>query len=348
MVHRPRVRTLVVLVLFGLTPGHAAARQPPASVGVRRAECVPFGTLPAGLRPKADRLLTRMLDSEALFTVVGGLKPASDGFWHERCPADRTTTAGIEEARTVLSRVTCGGDLVAGVFVFGRAFRGERTASAFVAHRPRLREVIRRHAGLFAGLGIAPDTHPQRVFERIDRGPTSPRWRAFGLIFGYPEYAVDFFVEAGERQRETGKFVKREFRSIPTFGGGREFVYAVPMGHSDRAEDLQLKERAAPILAEYKRRRGQYVGPNKPGAAYLLRDWFDNGYGFCFVPNVSRRANPVATRGPVFAVPHYPPGPAPCLYWGRPVLTPLWGWRRPCGGWRPGLPPASLAVNESQ
>ena len=30
---------------------------------------------------------------------------------------------------------------------------------------------------------------------------------AFGLVFGYPEYAVEFFVAAGEREAETKTFV---------------------------------------------------------------------------------------------------------------------------------------------
>jgi hypothetical protein len=272
---------MLCVLAVSLSLVSSALGQACISSGVPRHQCIPFETLPPYLQSKADQLLVKLLDSEALYTVVGGLKPASDGFWHQQFPADLTTTPEIENTRQILSHLTCGSDLVAGVFVFDQAHDGKRSASAFVVHRPRLCATIRLHATVFQSLGIYEATPPQEVFERIDRGPRSNRWRAFGYIFGYPDYAVDFFVEAGERQTADGQFVKREFRSIPTWAGEHRFVYAVPLGHVDRAEDQQLRSLAEPILAEYKRRRGHYLGEGKPGAAYLLRDWFDDGTGCC-------------------------------------------------------------------
>lgn len=149
---------------------------------------------------------------------------------------------------------------------------------------------------MFAPLGIAAGTTPQEVMERIDRGPRAARWRAFGLVFGYPEYAVEFFVEAGERQSETRKFVEREFVQIPTFASDHgRFVYAVPKEHAERTEDRALKTAAGPVLDRYRAWRAVYVGEGKAGAAALLRDWL--------APPVVVWSPAVAACGPVVVVP---------------------------------------------
>lgn len=210
-------------------------------------------------RAAAESLLLRLLDSEALYTVVGGLKPASDGFWQTSFAATVETTAEIEQVRRILRAIDDSGTLTGGVLIFERVHEGKRTASAFVVHRGRLSETIARHRSFFATIGIAPETTPQAVFERIDRAASGARWRGFGLIFGYPEHAVEFFVAAGAEQERTGEFVEREFRSIPTFAGERRFVYAVPVGHVDRPEDERLRILAGSILDAYRLERGRRI-----------------------------------------------------------------------------------------
>jgi hypothetical protein len=49
----------------------------------------------------------------------------------------------------------------------------------------------------------------------IEYSQSGPRWRGYGYLFGFPLYAVDFFVNAGESEKQTGKFVERDFLSIP-------------------------------------------------------------------------------------------------------------------------------------
>ena len=109
--------------------------------------------------------------------------------------------------------------------------------------------------------------------ETVEGGRTA-RWRAFGLVFGDPEYAVEFFVTAGEDETRTGQFVTRDFLNIPTFSGERgRFVYAVPKGHAERDEDRALKAKAEPTLTKYKAWRQVYVERVKLGGAELLRNW---------------------------------------------------------------------------
>lgn len=101
------------------------------------------------------------------------------------------------------------------------------------------------------------------------------RWRC-------TEYAVDFFVQAAEEERKTGKFVERDFIQIPTYVSvqGR-FVYAVPKGHVEREEDRTLRARAEQVLARYRELRAQHIGVGKDGVLALVRSWFDDGNGRC-------------------------------------------------------------------
>lgn len=224
--------------------------------------------------PSADALALRMLDGEALYTVSGGLKPVSEGFWETAFPAADDTSEQVETVRKTLAGLPLGPELSAGVLVYASPFEGKRYASAFVAHTPSLRALIERHKDVFEPIGVTPAASAQSVMEKIDRAPQSARWRAFGLVFGYPEYAVEFFVAAGEEQARTGKLVKRDFLNVPTFGGERgRFVYAVPKGHAERDEDRGLKAKAEPILTRYKAWRQVYVEELKLGGAELLRYW---------------------------------------------------------------------------
>jgi hypothetical protein len=267
----------LLLVAAALLGGAGAGR-----AGTPRAECFPVESLPPDLRAKADELLLRLLDSEGVYTAAGGLKPLSDGFWRASFPATANTSPEVEEARRILATFRCGDDLTAGVLVFAAAFDGKKTATAFVANRPAVRGVVRRHPAVFGPLGVTILTDPQQVLEAVDRADASTRWRAFGLLFGYPEHAVEFFVRAGEEEKRTKKFVPRDFVHLPTFGKetGR-FVYAVPKGHAANFADASLRERAKDRFAEYARRRAVYVGDGKPGPAALVRDWLDDGTGWC-------------------------------------------------------------------
>ena len=222
----------------------------------------------------ADALALRILDCEALYTVTDGLKPVSEGFWQIRFPAAQETTEEVEQTRRVLNDLPLGPDRETGVYIFVKAFDGKRTASAFVAHKPSLRALIERRKEVFEPIGVTAASTAQQVLEKIDRAPGSARWRAFGLVFGYPEYAVEFFVAAGEHEAETKRFVTRDFVNLPTFTSDQgRFVYAVPKGHVERDEDRELKSKTAEIIGRYQAWRSVYVDQHKLGAVELLRNW---------------------------------------------------------------------------
>jgi hypothetical protein len=245
---------IMLLVLFTVLVGASAAE--------------------ADIPPGPDELALRLLDHETLYTLGGGIKPIGDGFWHTSFPIQEASSPEVETVRRRLAQLPLPPEFQTGVLVFATPFEGKRIASAFLAHRPSLQALIQRRPDVFASLGIGPELEAQVVLEKIDRGPQAARWRAFGLVYGYPEYAIDFFVAAGESQAKDGKFVKRDFIQIPTFASehGR-FVYAVPSGHIERDEDRALKAAVKPILERYRFWRSIYVGDGRAGSLALLRDW---------------------------------------------------------------------------
>jgi len=284
------IRLLIALLLTIWAAPLAA--QPQTAAGVPRQDCFPLESLPAPLRSKAEELLLKALDSETLYTIVGGLKPMSSGFATYHFSVANPDLREIEEARQILATWRCGETLFADVHHFAKTAIDSKTklemrfAEAMVYHRWSAAAALKKHAAFFAPYGLSANAHPVEVALAVEYSAPGPRWRGYGYLFGYPDYAVDFFVRAGEEQEKTGQFVKREFYSVPTYvADQRRFVWAVPVGHQERDEDRAIKQQAEKILAAYRERRGRYIGEGKKGVSELLRDWFDDGKGVCQVSN---------------------------------------------------------------
>ena len=245
-------------------------------------QCFPLEQLPGDLRAQAEALLLVALDREALYTIAADLKPMSSGFAELSYPADEPAPPELDELRTILAAFTCTPELTADVQVFHATFDGVAYADGLVFHRPRVVETVETFAEVFAPLGVSAEQPPLTIVDAVDADPTTLRFRGYGHLFGYPEYAVDFFAEAAEHEAMTGDFVERDFIHIPTFESAEgRFVYAVPEGHQENAEDLALRARAATVLDRYTDLRAQSIGDGKPGVLHLVRTWFDDGTGRC-------------------------------------------------------------------
>lgn len=262
----------------------AADREPSKllSDAVPRDIFLPLESLAEHTRQLSEELLLKALDSEAFYTLVGQLKPVSEGFWGGYFSVEPADLTEIEQVRAALRPWNVPNMFFADVLVYESVQHGQRYASAYLIHLPSFRKLIEQESEFFTRWGITANTPPGEVMLAIERSrQPDDRWRGFGLVFGYPRYAIDFFVTAGMHQRTTGEFVERDFRQIPTFASpsGR-FVYAVPKLSSTNAEELAIQRRAALLLSEYKRLRPQYIDLSK-NAGSLLRDWMDDGNGYC-------------------------------------------------------------------
>jgi hypothetical protein len=188
----------------------------------------------------------------------------------------QSTLEKLNTTRRILQTWRCGDDeIFADLQHFSQDFGGRRYLEAVVFSLPRLRQMLVEKADFFSRWGITENSAPLEVLYAVETDETVARFAGYGYLFGYPDYAVRFFAKAAVEEQLTGKFVERDFYSIPTFAREQNaFVYAVPKNHSEEAADKQLRVQAARILAEYKRRRAIYIGPGKKGVAEMLRDWF--------------------------------------------------------------------------
>lgn len=287
------VRRLLVVgvasVLVGCAPGRGSATAPAPASGAR---CFPIESLAPGDRDVADRVLLEFSDREGLYTIATGLKPMSsdvrDLSFRVAPTLDSMALERVDQLRRVSGALTCG-DLTTFVQVFtatspGRERDTMRNATMVIAHRASMRALIVRQRAYFATLGVTPSTEPRDVVAAVENAPRAERWRGYGLLFGYPDEAVDFFVRAGIEGDSTKRIVPRDFRRIETFhkfpetrGGPpvtSSFVYAVPKGAADSEGDRRLRDAAAPIYARYVTQRARFVRPDSTGVTQLWRDWF--------------------------------------------------------------------------
>ncbi len=253
-------------------------------VSVSRYDCFPVEKLPPELQKKAEQLLLKLMDSEALYTVIGSLKPISSSFWTGSFSVTQPELSSIRETRKILDAFQCGEAFESEVLVFQAVTGGKRHAHAWIANRKSLRTMVEKHSSFYDAYGLTPETRAMTIVEKMEHADRSDRLRASGYQFGYPDYAVDFFVEA-EKSRLSSKDTKlipRDFFSVATHvSQTNRFVWAIPKGSSPRSEDIEIKAQAELILSEYKKRRELYIGEGKPGIVALIRDWFDNGQGEC-------------------------------------------------------------------
>ncbi len=263
----------------------AAASDPPA------ASCFSVEDLPVEERAEAEELFLKILDSEGLYTIAGGIKPASSGFVRFALDADADSLQPVDRARRLLERFRCGDLVLATVHHFRKIYghpktgRRERHYEGIVLAAEPLRRLVRQYEREFALLGVSPHSHPVEILMAVEHAGELERWRGYGRLFGFPAPAVDFFVEAGSRQQKTGGFVKRRFVSLPTFERAqRGVVYAVAEDAGESEEDARLRRAIEAALADYKERRERYIGPGRPGVARLLRDWFCPDGKLCALP----------------------------------------------------------------
>lgn len=285
---------LTVVVALGVATRAAA----PAYAPVFRTQCFAVERLSPEDRVLADEWLLAALDRETLYTIAGGLKPISTGTRTFTFKAEAPALDEVDQARRIAAALSCGG-LTAVVHLFSAGTGPERYAELVFVHQPSLDRRLSEKRAFFAPLGLTPGTPPLQVLGVVEHLPRPDRFRGLGYLFGFPDHAVDFFVQASVPDKaDVGPGKDRDFYSVPVFRAGTNyFVWAVPLGHRESPADRAIANGAAPILEAYRTRRARFVGDGLPGVVDLLRDWLCDKSGMCGADRATARLT-TALRDP--------------------------------------------------
>lgn len=224
-------------------------------------------------RSLADSILAYALDHEGIYTLLDTIKPISSVTYFSYAVArDSTHSAmdyNIAKDKQALDSIALyqricnqlSNEKVKLVLVpFEQTYKGKRNMEIYAVNIKKFKSKIREYATFFGQFGITPESDPAQVITIIEYEMKYDRWRGYGYLFGYPAYAVDFFVSAGLQQDSTGQFVKRDFFQIPVYAGGKgHFTYAMPKDYKPEASDSLLYNSALNVLTRYKKLRNKYV-----------------------------------------------------------------------------------------
>lgn len=238
------LRVCALLLLFLLFKGFSLQAQ---TIQYNRADSL-----------MADSLLSLAFQNEALYSLQGPLKPIStvaqfsmllDSITHlPLYSADFYRFMQLQKVANWLSNERF--DFV--IIPFARLFNHQRTMQMVVANRAQLAEELLNRRDFWFYWGLVPQSSPAIVITVVENAEKYRRFEGYGYLFGYPQNAVDFFVEAARIHDETGEFVSRSFYQMPVYSGqsGR-FVYAIPENAEPRPEDLTIRKEAEIILNSF-------------------------------------------------------------------------------------------------
>jgi hypothetical protein len=308
-------------------PGHLRSRA--EALLLETADSSALYTLITGLKPLSSNFLSSL--GPARPPRPEASLPGALVFPTEDLTSDTATLREIDELHQLMEFLTCGSEFRATVLMdIGDVGRRPNQSSAepFLFNLPALRRLVAAHAALYAGFGVTPHTPPEAlvlnlerfngkrpeerearlVWDRANAAKLGAYDRAKGLLYGYPLTAIEAYVAARQKEFETGVPTRRggPNEPVPSYiripghnstGEGHpnspnELYYTMAVRGQPNEEDRALRRNAEAILTEYRRRRALYIGPDKPGIAALLRDWFCTPAGCsaanATVPNVER------------------------------------------------------------
>lgn len=237
----------------------------------------------------ADSMLAYALDHEAIYTLLDTLKPISSvKFMRYTIAKDSTMTDGDKEIVKQDSflhkiekyqkacRALSQGDWQFILAPFKMTDKNFRNLEIYVVRKSRFASLLKQYSPFFGQWGFTPSSDPAVVLSIVEYESPYDRYRAYGYLFGYPEYAVDFFVQASiKADTDTAiKLVSRDFFAIPVYAGEKGyFTYAMPKGHVPGIEDSTLYRKSMITLEKYKVIRTRYASPAGLSAIRLWQDW---------------------------------------------------------------------------
>lgn len=239
-----------------------------------------------------DSILQFGLDHEALYTLIGDIKPMSSlvAFYYPIANTDSTlktkgTVLNVEKNRPYLNELQNiqwlmnqlnFPDIKFIVLPYQAAQKESRIVQLSAVRISKLDSLLNKQQSFFGQFGLVPGTDPVVVLSMIEGADRYERNRGYGYLFGYPDHAVDFFIDASVSYDKTGEFVKRKFFNIPAYAGKEGFfVYANPADHTPSSIDSTIYYKSQKILEDYRSIRSNYLNPDSTIQAYkLLQDHF--------------------------------------------------------------------------
>ncbi len=235
-----------------------------------------------------DSILQTGLDREAVYTLLGRIKPMSSLKLYKMPLAN--TDSAKRSSPEIVDRAKKGRYLdrlshvqkainairlpdLAFVFIPYRAHQdSNRTIQLSVVRVSLLDSLLKAKESFFGQYGLVPGADPATVISTIENAGMYERYRGYGYLFGYPDYAVDFFVEASHTHRDVQKPTPRNFFNIPTHESKEGyFVYAYPKDYDPSREvDSLLYHRSMQILERYEKLRDRYLNADSTVRAYRL------------------------------------------------------------------------------
>jgi hypothetical protein len=240
-----------------------------------------------------DSILQYGLDNEALYTLLTNIKPMSSLVTYTFPVANTDSVKKVEG--NVLTREEHGvyldrmrtiqqamskldiPDLRFVVVPYLSAMGNKRIIQLSVLRISSLDSLLRVKENFYGQFGLVPGTDPAVVVTAIEGNDKFERWRGYGYLFGYPDYAVDFYNKAAFELEKTGEFVERNFFRIPTYSRVEgNFVYAYPKDHKPTVEiDSAIYNKSIRVLEEYRAIRNNYLNPDSTLQSYrLIQDYY--------------------------------------------------------------------------
>lgn len=223
-----------------------------------------------------DSILQEGLDGEALYTILASIKPMSSvaGFYFPIGNPDSNTRldpeilthdstrvylAKLQRIQQALNTLNIP-DLEFVLTPYRGGYSKNKAIQVNVIRISSLDSLLGARQSFFGQFGLMPGADPAVVLTVNEFEKRYERLRGYGYLFGYPDYAVDFFVQASFVSDSTGTHVERNFFQIPTFSRDEgNFVYAYSKDHQPSGIDTALYERATEVLAKYKAVRSNYL-----------------------------------------------------------------------------------------
>jgi hypothetical protein len=262
---------------------------------------IPFNNIPNNQKEEVNQILGEMLDGVGLYTILADIKPIStveikyfSAFTNGSLPSD--TLGANRYQKIVLDKIAhytkILNEMSDELFYFQfmspdysyvvssvGTIKITVMPEVLILRKDLTRKKIRDKASFFNSIKIDTSFNIiEKLKDKIFDNNTAysnislPNIeRAYGYLYGYPDYAVDFFVNAG--YNSTNEKDRKDV-DIPVYGQRNNFTYVIPIEKTLSEEDHKIIMDAKIILEKYKNKRPKYIITNGIDAITLIQDWY--------------------------------------------------------------------------